>query len=120
MHLPYLTTSSPDSTYTIPSFIERFNLPMVITKTKLMLNGVIHYSHSTTALLVHPPPLLTDNTIAAEKDFYDAIMSLEHAQIEGALCQIGKPGLIADIHRYHALTLDIEEEHCLIALHEQR
>ncbi|THH17667.1 hypothetical protein EW146_g3198 [Bondarzewia mesenterica] len=120
MHLSYLTMPSPDSTYAIPSFIERFNLPMVITKTKLTLNGVIHYSHSTTALPVHPPPLLTDNTIAAEKDFYDTIMSLEqYAQIEGALCQIGELSLIADIHRYCALTLNIEEEYCLITLHEQ-
>ncbi|THH09262.1 hypothetical protein EW146_g8731 [Bondarzewia mesenterica] len=82
----------------MPSFIERFNLPMVITKIELTPEGVIHYSHPTTTLPVHPPPLLTDNTIAAEKDFHDAIMSLEqYAQIEGALHRIGKPELTADI-----------------------
>ncbi|THH13117.1 hypothetical protein EW146_g7070 [Bondarzewia mesenterica] len=77
MHLPRLMTPSPDQTYATPSFIERFDLPIVVMKIELTPEGVIHYGHPTTALLVHPPPLLTDNTIMAEKDFHDAIMSLE-------------------------------------------
>ncbi|THH12414.1 hypothetical protein EW146_g7722 [Bondarzewia mesenterica] len=120
MHLPRLATPSPDQTYATPSFIERFDLPMVITKIELTPEGVIHYGHPTIALPVHPPPLLTDTTIMAEKDFHDAIMSLEqYAQIEGALCWIGKPGLTADICRYRALTLEIEEDCRAIERHEQ-
>ncbi|THH04977.1 hypothetical protein EW146_g10028 [Bondarzewia mesenterica] len=115
MHLPRFTTPSPDLTYAMPSFIKRFNLPMVITKTELTPEGVIYYGHPAMALPVHPPPLLTDNTISAEKDFHDAIMSLEqYIRIEGALRQIGKPGLTADVRRYHALTLEIEEDCCAI------
>ncbi|THH17664.1 hypothetical protein EW146_g3193 [Bondarzewia mesenterica] len=93
--LPRLVTLSPDLTYAMPSFIERFNLPMVITKTKLTPEGVIHYGHSAMALL----------------DFHDVIMSLEqYAQIEGALRQIGELGLTADVCQYRALTLKIEED----------
>ncbi|THH17508.1 hypothetical protein EW146_g3315 [Bondarzewia mesenterica] len=120
MRLPRFIMPSPDSTYATPSFIERFDLFMIITKTELTPKGVIHYGHPTTALPVHSPPLLIDNTIMVKKNFHDAIISLEqYARIEGALRQLGEPNLTADIRRYCALTLDIEEEHCLITLHEQ-
>ncbi|THH10142.1 hypothetical protein EW146_g8460 [Bondarzewia mesenterica] len=106
-------------THDTPSFIERLDLPMDITKTELTPEGVVHYGHPTTALPVHPPLFLTNNTIMAEKDFHDAIMSLEqYAQIEGALRRIGKPGLTADICRYRALTLEIEEDCHAIERHE--
>ncbi|THH07164.1 hypothetical protein EW146_g9403 [Bondarzewia mesenterica] len=118
--LPHLVTPSPDQTYATPSFIERFDLPIVVMKTELTPEGVIHYGHPATALPIHPPPLLTDNTIMAEKDFHDAIMSLkQYAWIEGALHQIGEPGLTTDIRQYRALTLKIEEDCRAIERHEQ-
>ncbi|THH16901.1 hypothetical protein EW146_g3810 [Bondarzewia mesenterica] len=76
-HLLHLATLFPDLTYDAPSFIDRLDLPIVITKMELMSEGIVHYGHPAMALPVHPLPLLTDNTITAEKDFHDAIMSLE-------------------------------------------